>query len=364
MNNQERLFLAIGGADLELVSRSEKSRRNRWLPYGLAAAACLTLVLALGHVLPSWTEPPVTHPDIQGPPSITVPNLPENENPNNGQLFLPERGSEIGTLRLLSYTLESPSKTVDFLIYVNEEQFAIREENGLYSIRSTHPLPEDFPECGMDIFHLPEASPSQAKLEAETALRDHYPEMSSEELATALPGSLYLRASERLEQDAGEPKFWKAEQAELWFVDDGQGGTFVLTARYFLEAEEGLGTRFRDMVSSFRVVDLNETVPDWMRKLYAAVDQLSPALLSDDLSSVSGLLAAGADADAYGENVWPDISIVSVDYMLNNDQDPTEATVSVKHRLNQVEGDSFNYLTMGLVRQNGSWYLNWSGIEK
>lgn len=362
MKNQERLFLAIGGADPELVARSEKSRRTYWRPFGIAAAACLALLVTLGRVLPSWTGPAAAPPDSQMPPSITAPNLPEGQNP--GGAFLPEQGSEIGTLRLLSYTPESRDAAMDFLIYVNEEQFAIQEENGLYRIRSTHPLPEDFPECGMEIAHFSGTSPSQAKSAAENALKENYPEISSEEPSAALPGSLYLRAGERLEQDAEEPEFWKAKQAELWFVDDGQGGTFVLTARYFLEAEEGMGARFRDMASSFRVVNLNEAVPDWMRELYTAVDRLSPALFRNDPAEVSDLLAEGADADAYDESVWPDITILSVDYTLDNDQNPSEATVSVKHRLNQVEGDSFSFLTMGLIRRNGNWYLDWSGIEK
>lgn len=364
MNNQERLFLAIGEAAPELVARSEKRRRTRWLPCGLAAAACLALLVAWGRVLPSWTGPAITPPDSQTPPAASAPNLPADQNPSGGQLFLPEQGSEIGTLRLLSHTPESQNAAVDFLIYVNEEQFVIEEENGLYSIRSAHPLPDNFPECSMEIAHLSNTSPSQAKSAAEAALKEDYPETSSEELAAALPGSLYLRAGERLEQDAGEPAFWRAKQAELWFVDDGQRGTFVLTARYFLEAEEGLGARFRDMASSFRVVNLNEVVPDWMRGLYAAVDRLFPALFTNDLSDVSDLLTEDAGAEAYGENVWPDTAVISVDYTLDNDQDPTTATVSVKHRLNQVEGDSFSFLTMSLIRQNGSWYLDWSGIEK
>lgn len=364
MNNQERLFLAIGGADPELVARSERSRRVYWLPYGLAAAACLALLVTLGRVLPLWTEPVITPPDSQVPPSIVVPNLPEDQNPSGGQSFLPEQGSKIGTLRLLSYTPESQNTAVDFLIYVNEEQFVIQEENGLYRIRSTHPLPENFPECSMEIAHLSNTSPIQAKLTAEVALKEDYPEMSSEEMTAALPGSLYLRASERLEQNAEEPEFWKAKQAELWFVDDEQGGAFVLTARYFLEAEEGMGARFRDMASSFRVVNLNKTVPDWMRELYATVDRLFPALFRNDLANASDLLVEGANVDTYDKNVWSDITVISVDYTLDNDQDPDKATVSVKHRLNQVEGDSFRFLTMSLIRQNGSWYLDWSGIEK
>lgn len=350
MNAQERLFLAIGETDPELVARSEKTRWTHWIRYGLAAAACLALILTLGRIFVLRPEPPVVSGDT---PPAAVQDPPVDD---KGQLSLPEQGSEIGTLRLLSYTPESQSDAVDFLIYVNEEQFAIQEDGGLYRIRSTDPLPDTFPECGMDITHFSGMSPSQARLEAEAALRERELEISSEELSAALPGSLYLRASAGLE--------WDAEQAEIWLVDDGQGGTFVLSARYFLEAEEGIGARFRDMVSSFRPVDLKETVPDWMRELYAAADQFSQALFANDLSGISERLTEDAVADAYGEDVWSDISVISVDCTLDNDKDPLQAVVSVKHRLNLVEGDSFSYLTMQLVRRDGTWYLDWSGLEK
>lgn len=356
MKDQERLFLAIGGADPELVARSERRRRSRWPAYCLAAAACLALVLTC--VLPSWTErlAPATldPPAIQGPDTAAPPDHSE-PNPDGTQLVLPERGSEIGTLRLLSYAPQS-QEAADFLIYVNEEQFTIYEADGLYSIRSTSPLPEDFPECGLDIAHLAGISPDEARLSAEEALENRYGEVSREEESAALPQCPYLRA--------GAGTDWDSEQAELWFVDDGQGGTFVLTSRYFLEAEEGMGMRFRDMVSSFRVVSLNEVVPEWMRSLREAADRLFPALLSNDLSGVSDLLAEGADADAYGEDVWDHLTVASVDYAPDNDRDPSSATVSVKHRLNLEEGESYNYLTMKLTCQDGQWRLAWSGIEK
>ena len=255
----------------------------------------------------------------------------------------------------MSYAPQS-AEAVDFLIYVNEEQYAIREEKGLYSIRSTNPLPEDFPECGLDIFHLSAVSPEEARNTAAEALADRYETVSLDDESAVLPKIPYLRAS------AGED--WNSEQAELWFVDDGQGGTFVLTARYFLEAEEGLGTQFRDMVSSFRVVPLDRIAHEWMRSLYETAERLFPALLSNDLSGVSDLLAEDADADAYGENVWDHLTVASVDYAPDNDQDPSSAIVSVKHRLNLEEGESYYYLTMKLVRQDDQWRLAWSGIDK
>ena len=354
MNDSERLFLAIGGADPELLARSERRRRSRWPGYCLAAAACLALVLAPVRLL--WTEPPaVTPPDppaAQDPDAGAAPERPDPA-PGGSRLVLPERGGEIGTLRLLSYAPES-QEAVDFLIYVNEEQFHICEENGLYSIRSNSPLPEGFPECGLDITHLAGTSPDEARRSAAESLSGRYTEIFQEDESAVFP--LYLWAS------AGTD--WDSEQARLWFVSDGQGGTFVLASRYFLEAEEGLGMRFQDMVSSFRVVSLNEVVPEWMRSLREAADRLFPALLANDLSGVSDLLAEGAEADAYGEDVWEHLSVASVDYAPDDDRDPSSATVSVKHRLNLEEGESCNYLTMELIRRDGRWLLSWSGIEK
>ena len=342
MNDQERLFIAIGGASPKLIARSDR-RRNRWLGYGFAAAACLALLM-LGYLVPLWTGPAVA------PPVDSV------QEPEQGSLHLPEQGSEIGALRLLRYAPQSQAEAVDFLIYVNEEQFSISEENGLYRIKSNDPLPEGFPDCGLDILHLSGTSPAAAKETAAEALNARYEEVFSEEETAVLPESLYLRASGGTD--------WDSEQAELWFVDDGQGGTFALTSRYFLEAEEGMGIRFRDMVSSFRVVPLNEAVPEWMRSLYETTDRLFPALLSNDLSSISDLLTEDAQADAYGEDVWDNLTVASVDYAPDNDREPVSATVSVKHWLNLEEGESCSYLTMELVRQDGQWRLRWSGIEK
>ena len=146
------------------------------------------------------------------------------------------------------------------------------------------------------------------------------------------------------------------QSSGLWTTDRG--------GRYFLEAEEGMGMQFRDMVSSFRVVPLDRIAHEWMRSLYETTERLFPALLSNDLSGVSDLLAEDADADAYGENVWDHLTVASVDYAPDNDQDPSSAIVSVKHRLNLEEGESYYYLTMKLVRQDDQWRLAWSGIEK
>lgn len=68
MNQQERLFQAIGEADPYLIARSEKQRRSRRPAYCLAAAACLALVLAAGSVLSQRTGPVTAPPHGEAPP--------------------------------------------------------------------------------------------------------------------------------------------------------------------------------------------------------------------------------------------------------------------------------------------------------
>lgn len=333
MNRQEQLFQAIGGADPYLIARSEKRRRRHWARYCLAAAACFALLLTAKHF---WPKP-------MPPATMNAEGFAPGETP---------WGMDGGNLWLLSYVPLSQEKALDFLIYVNKEQFEIHEENGIYSIRSKDPLPDSFPECGLDILHIPRISTEEAREEAEKVLVDRYAEI--------IPGDGTPISSLR----ASSGTDWDSEQAELWFENDGQGGTFVLIAHYFLEAEEGMGRLFQDMVSSFRMVSRDEFLPEWMRSLYETADRLFPALLSNDLSGVSDLLAKDAEPDAYGEDVWEYLSVASVDYVPDDDHDPTSATVSVRHRLNLEEGESYNYLTMEMIRQDGKWLLRWSGIEK
>ena len=61
MNEQERLFAAIGEALPHLIVRSER-RQNYWIRYSLAAAACLALMLTAGSVFIWRTETPVVPP--------------------------------------------------------------------------------------------------------------------------------------------------------------------------------------------------------------------------------------------------------------------------------------------------------------
>ncbi|MED4970575.1 RNA polymerase sigma factor [Parageobacillus toebii] len=46
---------------------------------------------------------------------------------------------------------------------------------------------------------------------------------------------------------------WNDEVAKYYLVDNGQGGTFVIEQHYFVEASEGHGARFDNMLKQFQV---------------------------------------------------------------------------------------------------------------
>jgi hypothetical protein len=47
---------------------------------------------------------------------------------------------------------------------------------------------------------------------------------------------------------------WDDEVVNYYLVDNTQGGTFVIKQKYFLEASEGHGARFYNMLKEFTIV--------------------------------------------------------------------------------------------------------------
>lgn len=70
----------------------------------------------------------------------------------------------------------------------------------------------------------------------------------SDIMGSELPKGLYLRADKGIEGDC--------EVKEVYFVDNGLGGVFVITASYIVEATEGTGGRFHSMIETFRVLEM------------------------------------------------------------------------------------------------------------
>ncbi len=257
----------------------------------------------------------------------------------------------------------------EFFLWLNEEIYYACERNGVYTILPYDPpqVPgEVLPECKMEIEYMDKdlADAADAVRTRLEGLYESVSEIDREdgEDQTGWPplARYYFRA------DNGTA--WNSAQREVWLIPCDEGGVFILSSSYFLEAEEGHGVRFVTMAYNFHT-QRETDFPAWTQSLEDAVQRLTKAVLGDDLSGVEDLLAPDAEVLGGGEDVYAFVSVAGVyydydvlgAYQENPDNTPVSAGVSVKSRLGGE--DSYEFLTMQLRYEDG-WLLEWAGIEK
>lgn len=131
-----------------------------------------------------------------------------------------------------------------FAIYYDAESYTMTEENGVTYIR--HNIESDLPPCEMEIRHVPGVLPNAAAETARQEMLESW-ENVSEVSDLEEPEGAYFWIS------AGSN--WDSAMEDMYFVSDGRDGAFQITARYFVEAIEGHGVRFAQMVRTFEIID-------------------------------------------------------------------------------------------------------------
>lgn len=131
-----------------------------------------------------------------------------------------------------------------FAIYYDTERYAMTVENGITYIRFV--TDNDLPPCEMEIKHIPDVIPADA---AESARKEMAESWESISEITALDG----KEGVCFNISAGTD--WNSACGYVYFLSDGRDGTFQITARFFVEATEGHGARFAQMVQTFEVID-------------------------------------------------------------------------------------------------------------
>lgn len=76
------------------------------------------------------------------------------------------------------------------------------------------------------------------------------------------------------------------EVKEIFFVDNGFDGVFVITASYIVEAAEGTGARFRSMIETFRVLKSSDAV-----QIEKIANQFAEAYFEGDDDTLKQFLA-------------------------------------------------------------------------
>lgn len=318
MREQERLFSAIGGVDEALLERSEgplrHSRSRRWLARAVAAAACLAVAAAV------WAYVP-------GEPAAVDEQMSTENSVPPGSTDAPPQLEREGQFHLLRYGLELEAPS--FSIYFDESSYHIYEPDGLYIVQPNS-QPQGMPACQLEIDHMPNTSLDEAVeairqqdeiLYRSVTLMDE----ATTDLAWGWPENAARRCL--LASDGTD---WDDRQADSWFVEDGQGGVFVLTSSYFLEAAEGFGARFYDMVCTFRVED--KDAPVWQAELEETAERTIRAYLS---------------------NMGEGASVGGIRYTVSEREAGLAATVHVKYRFSTEE--PYDEWTMPFAYEDGQW---------
>jgi len=368
MRQEERLFQAIGAADPSLVVHSDWRRTvSPWGRWALSAAACLAVLVVAGglFVISSWrvgsTAPASSKPMASaGTPAASTPAAPApaasapaaaesipsygNGSVIGGASGEPgDGGLPAGSVHLTQ--LGAGTASPAFLLHL-DPAYTLSEKGGKWWLNPVEPPEGNLPWCGMTIEHRPGVSPETA---AEAAAED-------------LRASDFDEVSD-MEEDGGVLTFhasygtdWDDAQLDVWAVDDRDGGCYVLTGHYFLEAAEGHGVRFANMAATFQPV--TEDIPDWLVDLRAAADAVSEANFAGDLTPVQDRIAQGVTVEGEG---LEGVSVSSIDLSVDDAEAPVSAVASVRFR--HLE-DSYDYLTMELQLEDGRWIVTFMGLEK
>lgn len=141
---------------------------------------------------------------------------------------------------------EAKDKTSEYIIYYDQERYKLVEGQKEDVITTLEPLPERYPEVSLTIAQFPDTAPSELATELEQKIKREYANAQPLQQVTAPVTGYRLHALNGHE--------WNSEVTTVYVISNGKQGSFVLTEKYFLEAAEGHGARFEQMLKEFRVL--------------------------------------------------------------------------------------------------------------
>ena len=131
-----------------------------------------------------------------------------------------------------------------FAIYYDTETYTMSEENGVTYIRFV--TDNDLPPCEMEIRHIPNMKPSDTAASTNKEMAESWDSVSEVRSFDAQDGYAFY---------FGAGTCWDSACGCVYLLSDGRNGCFQITARYFVEAAEGHGSRFAQMVQTFEVIN-------------------------------------------------------------------------------------------------------------
>ena len=141
------------------------------------------------------------------------------------------------------------TKKDGFQIIIDEERYkwSEKQENVLVP---KEPLDERYPEVSMKIEHFPSSPHTELLPELEEQMKETYSNVSEPESILEPVKGIKLHG---IDQEDGLSN-WDSPVSNIYVLDNGEGGSLVITEKYFLEAAEGHGANFYHMLETLEII--------------------------------------------------------------------------------------------------------------
>ena len=165
------------------------------------------------------------------------------------EFFAPQKNivQEIeGNKEKTDINLQTPSST-DYVIYVDEERYVFVDGEESDMITMKNPPVGNYPEVSMKIKQVINKTPEDVIKDLETSISEEYNTFHKpEEIREPIVGWTLMGL---------KGQNWDSEVIKIYVLSNGKQGSFIITQKYFLEAAEGHGVRFDEMVKEFHLID-------------------------------------------------------------------------------------------------------------
>ncbi|RXZ77797.1 hypothetical protein EBB07_27385 [Paenibacillaceae bacterium] len=139
------------------------------------------------------------------------------------------------------------NETSEYVIYYDVDRYKLVQEEGKDIITTKDPLPDQYPDVSLVIEQNENTKPDELIKEVSQLLAGSYAQVRDAEVVTEPVSGYRISAIDGQE--------WDSKVTAVYVIDNHKEGSFVLTLNYFLEAAEGHGARFEQMLKQFQIVE-------------------------------------------------------------------------------------------------------------
>ncbi|MER2261855.1 MAG: hypothetical protein ABS934_07545 [Psychrobacillus sp.] len=148
--------------------------------------------------------------------------------------------------------VDSSETQVDYTISFDEDSYKLVKGAQSDTLTTKTPLEEKYPEVSLKIEQINDQSPEELLPILEMQMGVDYTSPKETEKVTEPVNGYWLHA---ISHDSAGLTNWDSPVGDIYIIDNGNGGSFVITQKYFLEAAEGHGANFHSILETFQIVE-------------------------------------------------------------------------------------------------------------